>query len=224
MFGLLNKLFVWLQRLVQGIPGGSAHLYDKVATRYLEPSYGYVLGELGFRDLSGLVVLEVGCGVGRLLLDVAMRLRPASLVGLDISRAMVGICRRNLIHGGGYAYVDLVMADGHRMPLRDGSVDMVVSTGTLHHIRRPAELFSECLRVLRTGGEAWIYEFSHDGECGGSPVDLGRSCLLMRFLASLHGLPRRVFLGGYIREALSEVGCRFSLEFRGLITKLVLRK
>ena len=61
MLNILNNIFIRLQRWVQGIPGGSAHLYDKLATRYLEPSYDHVVEELrdrgfrlGFDSRSGL--------------------------------------------------------------------------------------------------------------------------------------------------------------------------
>ena len=83
------------------------------------------------------------------------------------------------------------------MPFRDCAADIIVSIETLHHIRKPAELFKECLRVLKSGGEAWIYEFSYNAECGESTRRLGRPCILMKILAALHGLPRRIFKDGY---------------------------
>jgi SAM-dependent methyltransferase len=42
--------------------------------------------------------------------------------------------------------------DAHRLSLRDGSVDCVVSTGTFEHIAEPARALAEFRRVLKPGG------------------------------------------------------------------------
>ena len=46
ILNLLNKIFVRLQRWMQGIPGGPAYLYNCIATKYLEPSYNHVVKEI----------------------------------------------------------------------------------------------------------------------------------------------------------------------------------
>jgi len=132
MLSLLNIIFVRLQRWVQGIPRGPAHLYDSIATKYLEPSYDYVIEEAQNRISRDQTVLEVGCGAGKLLSEIAGRIKPKNTVGLDISRAMVEISRRNLIRCGRRSDVNLIVADAHKMPLRSEYFDLIVSTGTLH--------------------------------------------------------------------------------------------
>jgi len=49
-----------------------------------------------------------------------------------------------------------LVADGHRLPLRDSSLDGVVSTGTLEHVREPATVLGEIRRVLRDGGLVYL--------------------------------------------------------------------
>jgi len=209
---------------MQGIPRGPAHLYDKIVTRYLEPSYDYVVGEIGGKVSKNLTIVEVGCGAGKLLSEIVIKVKPKDVLGLDISHAMARISRRNLIKSEMYSYVNLIVADAHKMPLKEGYFDLVVSTGTLHHIKKPAEFFKECSRVLRKNGEAWIYEFSYDADCKDSSRMLRRPCFLLKTLAALHGLPRSTFERGYIREALEKSGCKNSISYNGIITKLILYK
>jgi len=76
---------------MQGIPGGPAHLYDIIVTRYLEPSHDYVVKEIEEIPLKNFTVLEVGCGAGKLLLEIVSKVKPGVTVGLDISHAMVRI-------------------------------------------------------------------------------------------------------------------------------------
>ena len=66
---VLNRFLVRAQRRVQGVPRGAAHIYDRVASRCLEPSYEYVVSEAAAR--SPTIVVDVGCGPGKLLLSLA---------------------------------------------------------------------------------------------------------------------------------------------------------
>jgi SAM-dependent methyltransferase len=49
-----------------------------------------------------------------------------------------------------------LVADGHRLPFRSSSLDAVVSTGTLEHVREPATVLDEVRRVLRDGGFVYL--------------------------------------------------------------------
>ncbi|RLG75853.1 MAG: hypothetical protein DRO23_02700 [Thermoprotei archaeon] len=55
-----------------------------------------------------------------------------------------------------------MLGDAHKLPFRNNSLVLIVSTGTLHHLRNLKEFFKECERALKEKGEAWLYEFSHD--------------------------------------------------------------
>lgn len=65
-----------------------------------------------------------------------------------------------LLRGTGYDYVGVdvvgrapdLLADAHRLPFSDGSVDVVVAISVLEHLRSPAVALREILRVLRPGG------------------------------------------------------------------------
>lgn len=226
MLDLINRVSVRPQRRLQGIPRGSASLYDKLATRILETSYYCVVKDIFKEEKNREVILEVGCGTGRLLLEILGVANPRVLVGLDISYAMIKIAKRNVLKKGGYWGIDFILADAHKMPLRDGSVDLVVSTGTLHHIRSPETLFRELVRVLTEDGEAWIYEFSHDlagQKLKESARKLSRPWFLIKIAATMHGLPRREYREGYIRAALDRTGVPYSICFEGVVTLLKLK-
>lgn len=46
--------------------------------------------------------------------------------------------------------------------------------------------------------------------------------MLLKLVSALHGLPRKAFLEGYIRDELLRSGVRYRVEFRGLVTRLVI--
>jgi SAM-dependent methyltransferase len=112
--------------------------------------------ELTDRGLSRRAhVLDIGCGTGDLVVDLSRRLRDARIIGIDLSPSM-------LLYAGRHATTDgrlrFIVGDAATLPFDDASVDLVVSTLSLHHWSEPADGFAEIARVLRPGGVALIYD------------------------------------------------------------------
>jgi SAM-dependent methyltransferase len=80
------------------------------------------------------IVLDVGAGsadIARALIRWARRARrPIRVIALDQSLPTLGIARRL---AAGYKEMRLVQADALALPVRPGSVDVVISALTLHH-------------------------------------------------------------------------------------------
>jgi SAM-dependent methyltransferase len=92
-------------------------------------------------------VLDIGCGPGRVLGFLAQRRVRA--VGLDRSRVSVGLVRERY-------HVPCAVGDNLKLPFSDGSVDMVISDGVIHHTDDPFAAFAENSRVLKPGGQMYL--------------------------------------------------------------------
>jgi ubiquinone/menaquinone biosynthesis C-methylase UbiE len=103
-------------------------------------------------DVSGRAVLEVGCGAGRVLQQLAAR-HPARLVGCDQAGEMVTLAARNL---GGRA--EIVHVDGDSLPFGDEEFDVVTTVTVLQHNPddRRARLLGEMCRVAKD--EVFLFE------------------------------------------------------------------
>ena len=66
------------------------------------------------------------------------------------------------------------------MPFADDSFDMVISTGSFHAWKNPVRVMNQFRRVLKTGGEAWIYD----------PAKIITDAVRDKLLGSLKGLDR----------------------------------
>jgi ArsR family transcriptional regulator len=106
-----------------------------------------MLSLLGDRDLGR--VLDVGTGTGRLLELLGPRATTA--LGIDASRDMLALARSRLGRAG-LAHCSVRLADMYRLPLPDGSFDLVVLQMVLHYAEDPAAALAEAARVLRPGG------------------------------------------------------------------------
>ncbi len=91
----------------------------------------------------GSVVLDLGCGTGRLGELLAERCR---VIGLDVSPGMLAAAARRL--GG---RVRLVRGSVFRLPVADTSVDGAVSGFVLRNLDGLPAAFAELARVLRPG-------------------------------------------------------------------------
>lgn len=98
--------------------------------------FDFLLGAA--RAASGGVVLDVGAGT--------QRYKPFFAESLYLAQE----------HPAGVAAKRLrdyhILADAARIPLRDESVDLVLSTVSVEHLRYPERFFAEAFRVLKPGG------------------------------------------------------------------------
>jgi cyclopropane fatty-acyl-phospholipid synthase-like methyltransferase len=112
--------------------------------------------DLAEQVLDGLAVspdwkvLEIGCGIGRLLKPLSARV--ARAVGVDLSEEMV---RRGREFCAGRDNVELRRTDGSLGFLPAGEFDFVYSHIVFQHVPRKAFIeryFREAARVLKKGG------------------------------------------------------------------------
>lgn len=103
-----------------------------------------------FPDLAGIHVLEVGCGRGGTLLNLAGL--GASVKGLDYSDQALGICQRLRNSKGLNDRAEFVQGDARLLPFRANSFDLVYSVGLIEHFEEPSPLLREQERVLKPGG------------------------------------------------------------------------
>jgi SAM-dependent methyltransferase len=95
-------------------------------------------------------VLDFGCGVGRVVLPFAQAAE--SVVGVDVSPAMLDEARRNC-HEGGLKNVELVLSDD-TLSAVNGEFDLVHSSIVLQHIDvvRGRKFFARLVSLLSEGG------------------------------------------------------------------------
>jgi len=137
--------------------GRSSRVYDFVSRRVLRGMYRRLAADVAAAAPDGGTVLDVGTGPGVLLVELAERRPDLRLTGVDLSADMIAAATRNLEPFG--ARAEARVGDVTRLPFPDHSFDMIVSSLSLHHWDRPEAAVPELARILRPGGQLYIYDF-----------------------------------------------------------------
>lgn len=150
----LTRFVKDLLRKPESIPTPGAIFYNATVAKVLRKPEAKIASDIVAKIRKG-TVLDLGSGTGYLALGIARRAPSLRVCGIDLSRQMVKIARR---HAKSIDNVRFVFGNAARLPFKDSSIDLAVSTGVFHHLKSPRLVFEECYRVLKAGGEAWIYD------------------------------------------------------------------
>jgi len=148
--------------------------------RTVANSAGYLAPHLR----PGLDLLDVGCGPGTITVDLAGRVAPGRVLGLDVSAAPLDEARELAVRSG--VEVEFAVGDGYALDAADGSFDVVHAHQVLQHLTDPVAALREMARVCRPGGLVAVRDVDY-ATFTWFPADAG----LDRWLELYYGVARR---------------------------------
>jgi len=102
---------------------------------------------------NGQIVIDVACGTGDLIAAVKQK-ADIQAYGIDIAEQMIEIAKEK------HQSISFSVAPAYPLEFDDSSVDTIMVSAAFHHFEQPQRFVTECLRVLRPGGKAYIGEFN----------------------------------------------------------------
>ncbi len=170
--------------------------YDQVGLQALtyRPIHDAILDRLS--SVEPKVIVDLGCGTGQLTQRLVERFPECAVVGLDLSPGMLSAAAtrlgRTATPGTG-----LVRADAQRLPLRPGSVDVVVCTESFHWYEDQRETLRGLADVIRPGGRLLIASIATTSSIGDDAL---------RHLSSIGRRPIRALPPHRLRSLLRRGG------------------
>lgn len=134
----------------------------------------------------GEVVVDLGCGGGLDVFLAASKVGPAGrAIGIDMTSEMLELARKNATKGNNgkpITNVEFHQATIDKLPLKDSSVDCVISNCVINLAPDKPAVFREIARVLRPGGRLAVSDIALKQEL---PPELGEN--LMAYVGCIAG-------------------------------------
>ena len=170
--------------------------------RTVENSAAYLAPHL----VPGARVLDVGSGPGTITIDLAQRVRPGIVIGVDAADDIVA-------HAAGLAdsqrveNVEFAVGDAYALAFADDSFDIVHSHQVLQHLARPVDALREFRRVLKPGGLLAVRDVDYGGVIW-SPASSGLSRWLELYHTVHAGNGGDPDAGRHLKRWVREAGFR----------------
>lgn len=112
------------------------------------------------RAKSPKTILDVATGTGDFAILAAERLRPDSIVGIDISDGMMQVGREKALRRGLQNIITFRKEDCSGMSLESGSFDVVMAAFGIRNFQNLEEGLAEMCRVLKPNGMLCVLELT----------------------------------------------------------------
>jgi len=111
-----------------------------------------------YKAYAGKEVLEIGCGMGTMAMNWALRGAHISAVDLNTTSVHQTQNRFKIYDLTG----TIIQADARTLPFPDKSFDYIYSWGVLHHSPYMEKSFMEIYRILKPGGKVGIMLYNRN--------------------------------------------------------------
>jgi ubiquinone/menaquinone biosynthesis C-methylase UbiE len=106
--------------------------------------------------------VDLGCGAGQLVMEMAQKVPGLHITGIDLSKKMLADAEQSAHQAGLEDRVNFRLGNVEKIPFPEQSVDLVISTASLHHWTDPVKVFNEIDRVLKPGGAYYVFDLRRD--------------------------------------------------------------
>ncbi|MFX1406019.1 MAG: class I SAM-dependent methyltransferase [Promethearchaeota archaeon] len=117
-----------------------------------------VISELKRLNPSG-VILDLGCGTGNLIIKIAKAFPENEIIGIDISSEVLDIAKHNVEKKVINQDIKFKVGSAEDLPFPSESINLIISSLSLHHWLDPIKALNEIYRVLSKNGACLIFDF-----------------------------------------------------------------
>jgi ubiquinone/menaquinone biosynthesis C-methylase UbiE len=106
-------------------------------------------------------ILDLGAGPGLLSVEIFRKMPQATIIGIDPLIKMLRLAKGN-VKNADFQTFEPVIGVSENIPLKNNTVDIIVSRFSLPYWTRPNKSFQEMMRVLKPGGKVVLEALNRD--------------------------------------------------------------
>lgn len=107
-------------------------------------------------------LVDIGCGSGNLIIQIAESYPDLNLIGIDISSEILEFAKKRALDRSLGKRIEFKIGNVEKLPFSNESIDFIISTFSLHHWVNPLKGFNEIHRVLKKDCTLLIFDFRRD--------------------------------------------------------------
>ena len=161
--------FALSRRRIARVPSGAPAETPEIAQAFtkltelpfLKIMQGIFVKQIMADEAKGVCV-DIGCGPGTLIANLANKNKQMNFIGIDLSDEMLKIAKINIDKGGLNDRVKFIKGLAENVPLLDSSVDLVVSEFFMHEWNNVNKALEEAYRILKPQGKLMIFDLRRD--------------------------------------------------------------
>jgi ubiquinone/menaquinone biosynthesis C-methylase UbiE len=112
---------------------------------------------------DGKIVLDYGCGPGHDVIGFAEYSNAKKIIGMDVSASALALAEERVaLHQANNITFIKINEDFERLPLDDSSIDIIHSSGVIHHAPDIHKILDEFHRILKDDGYCQIMVYNYD--------------------------------------------------------------
>lgn len=145
---------IWRKKATCCSPSPASEKVARVAEHTVHDA---LLNEI--MPLEGKMILDVGCGNGNTVLEIAKQVGPGGkAVGIDFSLEGISIAKKKSVEFGLDKVAEFRVADAENLPFEDNYFDAVISECVVCLAPNKQKTLNEKARVLKCGGKIVMHD------------------------------------------------------------------
>lgn len=131
--------------------------YDQITGKWFYRNQLDLIRRMELRVNS--IILDVGCGTGKAVAELARKMPDGRIYGIDLSERMV---EKAIQRTEQWAHVQVLPGDAENIPFESDFFSDCFSTLSFHHFVNPRRALQEIARVLKQGGRLYMIDHFQD--------------------------------------------------------------